>query len=67
MTDKERESVYAYGSMQDNRNERRGDDGMKKPFEETEGPCKIICVNRKYKCVQGDSRCTKEAQKKKMY
>ena len=30
-------------------------------------PCKIICVNRKYKCVQGDSRCTKEAQKKKMY
>lgn len=31
MTDKERESVYAYGSMQDNRNERRGDDGQKRP------------------------------------
>ena len=35
--------------------------------ERRKGPCKIICVNRKYKCVQGDSRCTKEAQKKKMY
>ena len=31
MADKERESVYAYGSMQDNRNERRADNEQKRP------------------------------------